>query len=184
MREATTVIAVHHETAFSRHHKLEVFAAGDAGGLGIEGGVGAIHPVAITDGHMSAQAVLLAGRRKQVHDILAGIAAMHKVLRTMAQEQLQRVASFRQVVMRVGEQAQFHAVSVPLCRCRGKPQAACGGHFCAWRFWLVRWRVARHSAAPSWWNAVIFLRIWPMPLLSQYYPNSSNWLWLSGVLVL
>lgn len=129
LREAAAVIAVHHKAAFFRHHKLKVFAAGDAGGLGMEGGEVAKHPVAIADGHMGAQAVLLAGRGKQVHDIFAGVAAMHEVPRAVAQEQIQRAASFRQVVMRVGEQAQFHAASVSLCGCRGKPQAACFGLF-------------------------------------------------------
>lgn len=137
-REAAAVIAVHHEAALSRQHKLKVFATRDAGGLGIEGGVVAIHPVAIADGQMRAQAVLLAGGGKQIHDILADIATMHQMPRAVAQEDIQRAPGFRQVVMGIGEQAQFHLGSVLFCGRVGKPQADGLGLFRGARQAIVR----------------------------------------------
>ena len=102
-------VAMQRDAALAVEHELRRFGAFDAVGAGAKGQIFQMHPVAIADGDVGADAVLLAGGRNQVQDVFSGISAMDEMLRAVFQKQIQRAPGFGQAVVRVGNQANFHA---------------------------------------------------------------------------
>jgi SAM-dependent methyltransferase len=106
------VVAMHHDATLPRQDEFGGYSAFDAGGLGNESRIAIMPPVGIADGHMGADAVLHANGRQQIDHVFTGIAAMDEMARALLDQEVQRPPGLGQVVVGVGQQADFHAGSV------------------------------------------------------------------------
>ena len=95
-------VAVEREAVLAGQDEIRRFRAFDAGGAGLEGSVFPMGPVAVADGDMGPDAVFKADGRHEIHDVLAGVAAMDEMPRAAAQQQVQRAPRLGQVVVGVG----------------------------------------------------------------------------------
>ncbi len=95
-------VAVEREAALAGQDEIRRFGAFEAGGAGLERGVIPMGPFAVADGDMGPDAVRLADGRDEIHDVLAGVAAMDEMPRAAAQQQVQRAPRLGQVVVGVG----------------------------------------------------------------------------------